>query len=100
EECACLVQRGGVVAGIVYRSEGRAVGETLARDQVPPAYDDGVETQFACDQVDHALDDVCRLGPAGAPVGAGGDFVRRGAHDVDVGGGKIVPPREQICDPG
>ena len=93
-----LVQRGVVVARVVLPAERRGVGEPVLGDEVPPAQFGRVHVELAREHVDHALDEVRRLGdPEGAAVGdAARGLVGVDAVHLDVGAGDVVRAAVQM----
>ena len=87
-----LVQRGLVVARIVVKAQRGVVGKLFALDEVFGADFGLVHAEFLRQHVDHALDQVHRLGdPEGAAVGhATGRFVGVDAVDLAIGVGDVV----------
>ncbi len=81
EQLERLVEGRGVIAAVVERSGGGAVGEGGGGDEVGPPYRHRVESGPAGEGVHRPFDGVRRLGPSRPSVGRGGSG---GGHD---GGG-------------
>jgi len=87
-----LVERGLVVARVVFKAKGRLVGKLLAPDEVLGADLGLVHAQLLRQHIDHALDQVNRLGDAErAAVGhAAGRLVGIDAIDPAIGAGDVI----------
>ncbi len=70
-----LVERAVVVAGVVDDPDRDLGGEVLLGDEVLPPQLERVHAQLVGQLLDHHLDQVGRLGPAGAAGGVGGHLV-------------------------
>ncbi|CAB4716560.1 unannotated protein [freshwater metagenome] len=97
-----LLQRGGVVAGVVLQlaavleDQPLVVGELVRLDEVGRAHQRAVPTEVGGDRVHRPLHHEAALRPAGTAVGGdhrGVGVERLEAHPVDVG---LVGP-EQLC---
>ena len=103
-----LAEGQGVVAGVVRRPRQRRVRERAVRNQVVEAQLQGVDAEFVGGHVDRPLDEGRRLGPAGAPVGAGGrgvggdrgDLALRRLERVDALQHAARAERQQRADAG
>ena len=84
-----LVQNAGEVAAVVDRPDRRLVGHGRGRDEVAPPQLHPVDAHRPRRRVDQALDQIDRLGPAGAAIGAerGGIGEHHLAGEVDRGDG-------------
>ena len=87
------VQAALVVAGVVRPAERGPVRELA--DEVAAAQLDGIEVQLAGGVVERGLDQVARLGAAGAAVGRGRDLVGAGAGDEHLDGLDVVTAGQQ-----
>jgi hypothetical protein len=74
-----LVERAVVVAGVVDDADRHLGREVLLRDEVLPPQLERVHPQLGRELLDHHLDQVRGLGPAGAAGGVGGHLVREDA---------------------
>ncbi len=72
------------VAAVVGVDQRRLVGHRLGRDHVAPAQLGAIDLELARGEIDHGLDHIGRLRPAGAAVGAG--HHRVGQHRRRLGG--------------
>ena len=97
-----LVQRGVVVARVVLPAERRGVGEPVLGDEVPPAQLGRVHVELAREHVDHALDEVRRLGdPEGAAVGdTARGLVGVDAVHLDISAGDVVRAGADVEEAG
>ncbi len=59
------------VAAVIGVDQRRLIGHGLGRDHVAPAQFGAVDPELASGKIDHGLDHIGGLGPAGAAVGAG-----------------------------
>ena len=91
------------LAAVVLEEEPGVVGHGRRRHQVAQAQLEGIEPEIARGDVDQPLDDVGRLGPAGAAIGRVGHRVGEDAGDagldardsVDAGDAADVVEEEQ-----
>ena len=66
-----MLQVLGEIAAVIGVDERRLVGHRLGRDRVAPAQLDAVDAELARGEIDHGLDHVGVLRPAGAAIRAG-----------------------------
>ena len=84
------VERFLIVAGIVDGSHLRLVRELVRTDEVAPPELGGIHLQFVRQHVHGALDEVGRLGAAGAAVGVGGCLVGEDLRQRRANGRNVV----------
>ena len=90
---SALLQRGGVVAGIVVEAGGGGEGELIGRDEVLEADLGGIHFQFGGEDIDHALDAVGGFGAARAAIGVGRNAVGEDADDLRLDVAEVVEAR-------
>ena len=78
------VERLGVLAGVVVGAGQRRQREGLGREVVAAADLGRVDAELVGGDVEHPLDELGRLRPPGAAVGAGGRVVGDRRHRVEV----------------
>ena len=70
------VERLLVLTRVVVGAGGRGERELVGREEVRPADLGGIHADLVGRHVDHPLDELRRLGPPGAAIGADGRVVR------------------------
>src|SRR5262249_35698193 len=81
---------GEIAAIVIEPAERRLIGKLRLRNEILAAELDAVDPELTRRVLDEPLDDVDRLGPAGAAIGRGRGLVREGHRQMRIARGDIV----------